>query len=168
MQFNPEYNYGDSDFTVKENVVCWKFGELVKTLVTLSSEAKEQIEIMGLGLVSEEMAEDFDTYFTLMFDEYIDGKLLTLHQVEQLKQLETFFNERSNNEFSDFWDDALLSTSADWEIVRQKSSNILALLGMEDLEIRFSREEKCETPHYSKKELFIQSTKTYLVRKHDK
>lgn len=56
MNFDPTYDYGLSDLTNEDNLVCWKFGELIKTLVTLSSKADRQIENMGAGIVTNEMA----------------------------------------------------------------------------------------------------------------
>jgi hypothetical protein len=51
MKFEPTYNYGDTDLTIDQNLIYWKFGELVKNLVTLSSSAERQAEIIGIDLL---------------------------------------------------------------------------------------------------------------------
>lgn len=63
MEFNPLYDYGQSDLTIDSNLIYWKYGELIKNLITLSSQAEKQVEVIGHGAVCDEMAEDFDTYF---------------------------------------------------------------------------------------------------------
>jgi len=164
MQFDPTYNYGDSDLTNKENLVCWKFAELIKTLITLTCIAERQIEIMGAGVVTGEMAEDFDTYFTLSYKQFKEYHLLSEIAIKKLNQLDNFLDQRCGDKASDFWDDFKLSTNKDWEIVRVQASEILTLLNMNNLDIEFEREEKYETTTEGQK-LLIQSTKTRLVTK---
>jgi len=163
MDFNPTYNYGDTDLINDDNLVNWKFGELIKNLITLTSNAERQAEILGIGATCDEMAIDFDTYFTLSYQNYIDNHLLTGNQIEKLKELDDYFNERSGDKSPDFWDDFLLDTNPEWQIVRQKAKTILELLGMQDLTIEFDREEKYETTDKGKR-LTMQTTKTRLIR----
>lgn len=163
MQFEPTCNYGDTDLTVDDNSLRWKFGELIKNLITLASDAKRQAEIIGIGATCDEMAEDFNTYFTLSYRSYLNNNLLTQEQVEKLKQLDLFFDERSGDKSPDFWDNFLLETNPEWEIVRQKAFDILKLLGMQNLKLEFDREEKYETTDKGKR-VMMQSTKTRLVR----
>lgn len=35
LSFNPTIDYGLLDLTKEKNLVYWKFGELIKTLITL-------------------------------------------------------------------------------------------------------------------------------------
>ena len=125
MNFDPTYNYGDTDLTNDENLVRWKFGELIKNLVTLSSSAERQAEIIGIGATCDEMAIDFDTYFTLEYQNYLDSGLLTISQVEKLKELDKYFEDRSGDKSPDFWDDFLLETNPEWQYVRRMAKNIL-------------------------------------------
>ena len=163
MDFDPTYNYGETDLTKDDNLVYWKFGELIKNLVTLASDAKRQYEIIGIGATCNEMAEDFYNYFTISYHAYVDGKLLTELQVAKLQELDTFFDDRSGDKATNFWDDNLLETNFDWKVVRQKASNILFSLGMQDLTLEFDRDEKYEITDKGKK-LTAQMTKTRLVR----
>jgi hypothetical protein len=59
IDFDPIVDYGLSDLTKEDNLICWKFSELIKTLITLLGSADRQIEIIGAGVVSYEVAEDF-------------------------------------------------------------------------------------------------------------
>lgn len=120
MLFDPTYNYANEDLEIYENLIRWKFAELLKNLITLSSGAQRQTEIIGIGAVCDEMAEDFHTYFTLSYSSYIENHLLTQTQLEKLIELDLFLNERSEIKCPAFWDDSLLSTNAEWEIVREK------------------------------------------------
>jgi len=166
MTFDPACDYGDTDLTINDNLVCWKFEELIKNLITLSSDAKKQAEIVGFGALCDEMTEDFYTYFTLSYPSYLDSNLLTSNQVMKLKVLNAFFDERSGNKSPDFWDDLRLETSSEWQIVRQKSKEVLQSLGMQDLTLKIDRTEKYEMTNTGK-QLVIQSTKTRLVRPND-
>jgi hypothetical protein len=162
MKFEPTYNYGDTDLTIDQNLIYWKFGELVKNLVTLSSSAERQAEIIGIGATCDEMAEEFNTYFTMCFNSFLDQNLLTPNQFHKLMELDIFFTERSGDKSPDFWDDFTLGTNPEWEIVRQKSLNILGSLGMQDLIIEFERKEEYETTSNGKR-ITMQFTKTRLV-----
>lgn len=164
MNFDPTFDYGFSDLKKEDNLVCWKFGELVKTLVTLSSSADRQIEIMGAGIVTDEMAEDFDTYFTLSYKQFVDNKLIDETTTNKLKYLDNFLDERSGDKDPDFWDDTTLSTNNDWQNVRTQAKEILTLMGFENLDIDFERTEKHEKSNEGQK-LLIQTTRTRLIRK---
>lgn len=163
MNFDPTYNYGDTDLTNNENLVRWKFGELIKNLVTLSSSAERQAEIIGIGATCDEMAIDFDTYFTLEYQSYLDSGLLTFSQVEKLKDLDNYFEDRSGDKSPDFWDDFLLEMSSEWQSVRQKAKTILETLNMQYLTIEFDRTEKYEITNKGER-LIMQTTKTKLVK----
>lgn len=163
MQFDPTFNYGDTDLTNDDNLIRWKFGELIKNLVTLSSQAERQAEIIGIGATCDEMAIDFDTYFTLEYHEYLKSGLLTSSQVEKLKELDRYFEKRSGDKSPDFWDDFLLETSSEWQDVRQMAKAILETLNMQDFTIEFYRTEKYEKTNKGKR-LIMQTTKTRLIK----
>ena len=164
MKFDPTYDYGNLDLSVEEDLVRYKFRELVINLVTLSSPAERQIEIIGIGAACDEMAIDFDTYFTLSYQSYIDNNLLTENQIKKLIELDDYFNERSGDKQPEFWDDFLLETNPEWQIVRQKAKTILEILGMQDLTIEFDRTEECKVINGVKR-ITAQMTKTKLIRK---
>jgi hypothetical protein len=166
MKFDPTFDYGNSDLKIDENLVCWKFGGLVKNLITLSCSSKKQIDIIGIsGMVCNEMAIDFDTYFTLSFHSYLKYNLLSDQQLEKFIELENFFNRRRY--LSEFWEDLNLDTNAEWETIRQKADYILKTMGMQNLTIKIERKEKYEMINKVKL-LKMQSTKTKLIKKNER
>ncbi len=164
--FNPTIDYGLLDLTKDENLVYWKFGELIKTLITLSSSADRQNEIIGVGVLTDEMAEDFYSYFTISYKEFIENKLLDETTLNKLKQLDNFLDQRSGDKDPNFWDDTTLSTNIDWQNVRIQAKEILILLGFENLDIEFERTEKHEKSNKGEK-LVLQTTRTRLIKNND-
>ncbi len=130
----------------------------------MKSDAERQKEIIGIGAVADEMAEDFHTYFTLSYRAYTENNLLTSKQKNKLDELDLFLDVRSGDNSPEFWDDFNLSTNSAWEFVRKHAKEILVMLNMDDLALEFEREEKYETTLKGKK-IISQSTKTRLVRK---
>lgn len=162
MEFEPTFNYGDTDLTLDHNLICWKFGELITNLITLSSDAERQAEIIGIGLICDEMAEDFYRFFTMSYHSFLDNNLLTQTQVDKLIELDTFFDERSGDKSPDFWNDFTLETNPEWEIVRGKALDILKSLGMQNLIVEHERKEEYKITSKGK-QITMQSTKTRLV-----
>ncbi|KFF04227.1 hypothetical protein [Flavobacterium reichenbachii] len=163
MEFDPTYDYSQTDLTDSKNLAYLNFYQLIITLITLSSSAEKQTEIIGYGAVCDEMAIDFESYFTLTVNEYKNFDLLNNLQLEKLNELDLFLDNRSGEKSPDFWDDFLLETNREWEVVRQMAKDILKLLEMEDLKLEFKREERFVETNEGKK-LVMQSTKTFLVR----
>ena len=162
MSFDVTYNYNTLDLTSTKNLAYRNFTELIKTLITLSVSAERQKEIIGQGEVCDEMAIDFENHFTNVWQTYPDHDLLTKINLEKLKDLDTFLEERSGNEHPDFWNDALLGVNAEWEIVREKAKNILTLLGAQHLTLEIIRTDK-HHPLDNGKQLQTQITETRIV-----
>jgi hypothetical protein len=129
MKFDPLVDYGNVDLKDERNLGYWKFAELIKTLITLSSDSERQFEIIGYGTVCDEMAEDFELYFILSVELYRKFNLLTNRQIEKLNELAFYFANRSEKRSLDFWNDYLLETSAEWEIVRQMAKKHFRIVG---------------------------------------
>lgn len=161
VKFDPTFNYGSSDLSDDRNLALYKFAELIKNLITLSSKAERQIEIIGYGAVCDEMAEDFHTYFTLSFNSYLKYGLLETDQLVELTDLDVFLEERSGDKLPEFWDDFMLATNAEWNKVRQMACNILKSLGMDGLTLKFDRKEEYQWT-WKGKRLISQFTKTWL------
>ncbi|MCC7520471.1 MAG: hypothetical protein IT220_02450 [Flavobacteriaceae bacterium] len=161
MSYDPTIDYSQKGLSIDKNLAYWKFSELIKNLITLSSDAPRQIELIGYGAVADEMAIDFGTYYTLSYQSYIDFKLLTIDQKNELDELDKYLEDRSGDKSPDFWDDFKLDINPDWSCVRLKAKNILELLKMDDLSIDFDRTEKFD----SSGNLTIQTTKTRLIKK---
>lgn len=164
--FEPFYDYGHSDLTNERNLALWKYGELIKTLITLSSIAHRQKELVGAGAVADEMAEDFNRYFTESIKQLKEYQLVTDAHCTQLSELDQFLDMRSGDCMPDFWDNSSLESHPDWNTVRQMARDILVAMGMEHLDIAFDRTEKYTTTS-SGQQLTMQTTKSRLVKKED-
>ncbi|RVU00342.1 hypothetical protein EOD41_12730 [Mucilaginibacter limnophilus] len=147
-----------------EEGVYWKFDELVKNLIILSSTAERQKELMGHGCVADEMAEDFHSYFTLSKQEYLDAGLINQQQFDRLNELDQLLDNYSGDQNPDFWDDQQLSSNEDWKVLRKIARDILELLGKSDLEISYERKEEY-VQNEQVKRLITQYTKFLLVKK---
>lgn len=163
MDFNPTKDYGLSDLSDQDNLIRWKFCEFIKTLITLSSQAEIQYEIIGAGAITDEMMEDFNTYFILSYKQFLEQKLLDEKVVQKLINLDKFFDIKCENPDSDFWNDDSLPTNSDWKEVRVNASEILKDLKFDHLTVEFDRTEK----RGIFKKLLVQTTRTRLVLKKD-
>ena len=161
MKYDPLIDYGETDLSLENNLTYWKFSELIKILIIISSKAEKQIEYIGIGAAADEMAIDFDTYYTLLVQSYIEYNLISFAQKEKLDELDRYFEIRGGNNNPDFWDDCKLGTNPEWETARQKAQEILVLLGRENLTIEYDRKEE-----YNKNnKLTMQWTKIKLIDK---
>jgi len=164
LEFEPFYDYGYVDLTNEQNLALWKYGELVKALITLSSDANRQKELIGVGAVADEMAEDLNNYFTESCKQLKENRLLTDDLIIHLQKLDQFLDDRSGDRMHDFWDDSKLESHPDWSIVRQMAKDVLVSMKMDHLDIDFDRTEKYKTTN-SGQQLVMQSTRTKLVNK---
>lgn len=139
MKFDPTYDYINDEINDEENLVYYKFCELIKTLYTVGSDANYQREIKGIGSAVDEMALDMDSNFTSVYEEYIKYGLLPDTALEKLKELDKFFDQKSENSDYDFWDDRNLDTNVEWMDVRKRAKEIIELLGMQGLKLEYDR-----------------------------
>ena len=140
MSFDPLVNYGVLDFSNEENLVYWNFSELIKTLITLSKNAGDQLEIMGTNAAATEMALDFDSFYTLSAAKYAKYKLLDGDQMEELAALGIFMENKNIDE--EFWSAEALYSSNEWKMIRNKATRLLAMMEMDYLDIHLEKENK--------------------------
>jgi hypothetical protein len=140
MAFDPLINYGVLDFSKEENLVYWNFSELIKTLITFSKDAGDQLEIMGTNAAATEMALDFDSFYTLSATKYSKYKLLDFEEMNEIAGIGLFLDERSDEEV--FWTADSLYSNRDWAWVRLKARELLKMIGMDHLDIQVEKERK--------------------------
>jgi hypothetical protein len=161
MEYNPLLDYGIKDLSIEENLIYYKFSEMIKILIIISSNANKQKEFIGIGHATDEMAIDFDTYYTQEYQNYIGYGLINSLQKIKLDELDTYFENKSNQKDLDFWDDSKLDSNPDWELVREKAKEILTALNKENLAIDYFREEEYDELG----KLTIQTTRIKLIEK---
>jgi len=145
-----------------KELALYKFDELLKTLITLSSPAERQIEICGIGCPGDEMANDFDSYYTHCRKLYAEQGLMAPTQFEAMDDLDRYLESRSGQNYSGFWEDtASLFSHPDWEEIRSLARSCLRSLGKSHLDLEVFHETE-ETQGRNGTTLLIQRTKTGL------
>ena len=163
MIFDLTADFDNLDFSKEENILYEKFRQLIITLITISSSAKKQREIIGYGCVTDEMALDFDNYSSYT-EIYIKMGLINQKQLVMLNDLNHFLEERSGDKNPEFWDDDNLEVHPDWEIAKNKAKAILIELNMSNLDIEIERIEKYRKTLFGKKKPIVQTTKIKLLK----
>ncbi len=115
---------------------------------------------MGIGLASDEMAEDFYRFFSDR-QEFLDRGLLAANTLTPLQHLHDYLDQRSGDHAPDFWDELNLATHPDWQNVRQQAKAILEEMGFGGLELAFERTRKYETG--GEERLLVEGTRSWLV-----
>lgn len=138
------------------------FDELVKHLIVLSLPAEYQREYIGLGHTGDELAIDFDNYYTSRKEQYLKEGFINHEQSDLLDKLDSFFEERSGGHHEEFWED--VDSHSDWQKVRMKAKECLAALGKQDYGLKVKYES--EKTYYSDQVQWnMHSTKTQLVKR---
>ncbi len=65
MSYDPTIDYSQMDLSIDKNLAYWKFSELIKNLITLSSDAPRQIELIkSIHVTGLEGSTQFILYMT--------------------------------------------------------------------------------------------------------
>jgi len=148
--------------TEEEKQVQRLFDNLIKHLIVLLLPADYQKEYFGFGHIGDELALEFENYYTLQKEQYLKYGLINQEQKVILDSLNTFFEERSGKEHEEFWEG--VKNHSDWEIVRKLAKNSLELLGKAEYGIKVRYEY--EKTYFDRQEQWgMYSTKTELVKK---
>jgi len=138
------------------------FNELIKQLIIMSLKGKSQIEYFGLLNAGDELALDFDNFYSLKKEEYIFHNLLDQQQIKKLDELNEFLDERSGGKNANFWNN--VETHEDWGKVRLLARECLRLLNKQGLgiKVKFNGEKT----YFDNQEVWhSHGTKTELVLK---
>lgn len=164
LHFDPTINYGNMDLKNFDNLIRYKFSQLIIKLILLSSTSTQQILILGIGNACNEMAIDFDLYFTQEYKDYLDIGLLTIDAVIKLKEIDDLFCEKSEDKNHEFWDVDNLESNSDWKLVREKSNEILKMLNFDNLTLELERNNNFRMDN-DNVNLIGQTDKIHIVKK---
>lgn len=139
MAFDPLFNYETLNLQEPKNLAYYRFAEIIKGLVTLSSGAERQQEIIGIGEAAAEMAEDFNGHLYLGTPLFTEYQLADTVLLEKLQQLADFMYTHGPSD--NFWDKESLYHHPGWEKVRTDAREILIGMGYSHLTLVISREE---------------------------
>jgi hypothetical protein len=116
--------------------IKYHYDELLKLLITISSESKIQLEAHGIGNAEEEMATDLLTHFIEYKDELISAELITIDHAKAISEIDSFFSSHDNDEDELFWSG--IETHPDWDILRRMAESVLLLMKKDNLTIKIS------------------------------
>jgi hypothetical protein len=153
--------YGETELTE----VTRLFDECVKMLIVLSENADRQKELIGYGAVAEEIAEDFNNFCYRQADRYWRFGFITEGQYQTIYFIDSFFDNRSGADKNPaFWDDERLGINPEWDILRDKASELLIQLNKAHFTISIDREIR---PFIGEdgKERYTEKTQWNLVNK---
>lgn len=139
MAFDPLFNYETVNLQEPENLACYRFAEIIKGLITLSSVAERQQEIIGIGEAAAEMAEDFNGHLHLGIPLFTEYQLADTVALEKLQQLADDMYTYGPSDT--FWHSESLYTHPGWERVRAEAKSILTGMGYAHLTLLITREE---------------------------
>ncbi len=142
----------------KDNI-RWQFNELIKTLIAISLPADKQRQIYGIGLVGDEMVEDFYTYFTLIKDSLIERGFINQSAQTILDQIDNYTDVLSNEKNEDFWDE--IEIHEEWEKLRTMAKEALINLEKENLGLKVNHDNKMD----KKDNIIVQRTTIELTDK---
>lgn len=164
MKFDPLHDYTKEDLTQEENLILWKFAELIKTLISMAEKSQRKLEIYGFGNAADGIAEDFNTYYTTTADCYESFGLLDNKALNKLNELSKIIGEKRKDSNLKFWDDFYLASNKDWEFIRVKARTILLMLEYDNLELQIDRiEEQAKTENGQT--LYVEKINKILVIK---
>lgn len=115
--------------------VAWQFNELIKILVALASSREIQMEIGG-PYPREDLAIDFETYYTSNKTKLLENDLLCNDEVVALDLLDNYLEKLSGEDNSAFW--FSFDPHPDWEKVCELAISCLKVMGKENLKLKIS------------------------------
>jgi len=151
----------------EDNLIKWHFDELLKTLITLSSPADRQAEIMGFGNANSEMVEDFVWHYIETKDDLTTELILIEPQTIVLDNITKLIDKHSGKPEDNFWNPEQLKTHSDWTTIRKIATEVLILLGKDNLQLKIETTNEYDKSDKGEK-LIIQRQKIYLINNEKK
>ena len=140
--------------------LMWQFEELVKTLIAMSMPLEFQKNYYGIGVASDEMAEDFYSYYTLNKARYKKRGLINIETKELLDNIDTLLDIWSNEKYEEFWYE-MDKHEGEWNLLRSKAKNSLKKMNKSNLTVEVNHENE-----YDKNgKIVFQKFKTKLKEK---
>lgn len=135
----------------------WQLDEVLKTLIAISMPPKEQHNLYGVGIASDDMIEDLKTYFTLKKARYLKLRLLDEYEVNEINKIVLRLDFMVDSMREDEWYD--INSNYQWKELRDLSKQVLNKIGRDNLKLIVEHENE-----YDKNgNISIQRTKTQLA-----
>ncbi|WP_298420509.1 hypothetical protein [uncultured Kordia sp.] len=117
----------------------WRFEELVKTLIAMSSSFERQKEIYGFGATADEMLMDFYSHYTLNKVKFLERKFITNESKKLLDDIDSLTDSWSDEKEEDFWFE-MENYEEDWNVLRGKAKLALVKLGKDKCTVEVKHE----------------------------
>lgn len=83
--------------------LLWQFEEFIKTLVAMKSTWEEQKKIYGIGIATDEMVEDFHSYYELNVSRYEERGLINSESKASINQIGILIDKWGEEKGDSFW-----------------------------------------------------------------
>ena len=140
--------------------LMWQLEELIKTLIVMSLPLEGQKEFYGIGLIADEMLQDFYSYYTLNKVRFFEQELIDNESKKQLDDIVSLTDNWSSEKEEDFWFE-MEKYQEDWNILREKAKLTLTKLNKNNLTVDIKHENKFD----EKGNVISQRTKVELKEK---
>ena len=140
--------------------LMWQFEELIKTLIAMSMPFDGQKVFYGIGVTSEEMLEDFYSYYTLNKERFVERKLINTQSKKHLDEIDSLTDKWSNEKEEEFWFE-MEKHHKEWDILREKAKLTLKILDKNNLTVDVKHENEFDKMG----NVILQKTKIELKEK---
>jgi len=137
--------------------INWQFEELVKTLIIMTLPLVEQKEAYGIGILADEMLEDFYTFYTLNKTRLQQSKLIKKEAIMLLNEIDSLTDKWSDEKEEAFFLD-MEQYDQEWDSLRELAGDALNQLGMKGAGIKVKHENEVN----DKGQIIVQKTKIEL------
>lgn len=134
----------------------WQLEELIITLISISLPSNEQTNIYGIGIASDEMIEDINSYFTLNKERFLQFGLLNKTEINEINRIEEELDLMLQELKEEDWFD--ISSNNRWKNCRLLARDILNKIGKGNLKLVVQHENEYD----NEGNITIQKTKTRL------
>jgi len=116
----------------KTDNLKWQFEELLKTLIAMKSPLKEQENFYGIGATADEILEDFNSYYTLNKNRFIERQFIDNDSKNLLDQIDNLTDKWTKEKDEDFWFE-MEKYDSEWNELRQKAKLTLEMMNRDNL-----------------------------------
>ncbi len=124
---------------MEKNSLNRQFEELVITLIAMTLPVKLQKNYYGIGFAGDEMAIDFETYYTLNRSQFVESNLIDKAAAEALDEIDNLLDFWTDEKEESFWFE-IDQYQSDWDVLRNKANQTLKVLEKDHLTIDFQHE----------------------------
>ncbi len=108
-----------------DELLKYYYEELIMSLITMSLPAEKQREMIGFGCVGDEILEDFDSFYCMRRQVYINHMVFSEKQLQRLDDFHKYLDKFNNQSEDFYWDIEELKNNPLWEELRVESKKIL-------------------------------------------